>query len=75
MSQPPCVAATPAPTTGNAEIDEALAALDSLADDEVDHHHDRLAGVQDVLTRVLENSRNAPANAVPAALRPGQQHG
>ncbi|MEL4357380.1 MULTISPECIES: hypothetical protein [unclassified Luteococcus] len=58
------------PRTGNAVIDQALAELVGLQESDVAGHHDRLAAAQDVLTGVLETSRNAVQTPIPGVLRP-----
>lgn len=45
----------PAPRTGHAEIDAALARLEELAQLPVNEHHDLLAGVHETLHRVLHD--------------------
>lgn len=63
------------PQTGNAVIDQALAELVGLQETDVAQHHDRLSAAQDVLTGVLETSRNAVQTPIPGVLRPRPQDG
>jgi len=65
---------TPAPVTGNAEVDRALASLAGLGERPVAEHQERLGAVQDVLAAQLEASRHAVASPIPQALRPRTQH-
>lgn len=65
------------PSTGNAVVDRALAEVADLSEVDLAEHHERLSGAQDVLTGVLESSRNAVQTPIPSVLRPRtqEQHG
>lgn len=70
-------AAVAAPSTGNTIVDRALSEVADLSEVGLGEHHDRLSAVQDVLTGVLESSRNAVQTPIPGVLRPNhqEQHG
>lgn len=61
------------PTTGQHDVDRALAALHDLDDHDVATHHDRLAAAQEALARALEDS-GRPVAFIPEALRPRTDH-
>lgn len=69
MTEPAPPEVRPRPVTGNAVIDAALVELGTLADIPLADHHDRLAAVQDVLTGVLESSREAVQTPIPGVPR------
>lgn len=60
---------TAPPSTGNPDVDAALAALSELAERPLAEHHEALAGAHEVLVRQLEAGREAH-NPIPTALRP-----
>ena len=55
MSEPAVDGGTP-PQTGDAEIDRALSELTDLPSTPLSEHHDRLAGVHEVLHQALDCS-------------------
>ncbi|WP_203566688.1 hypothetical protein [Aestuariimicrobium ganziense] len=56
---------SPPPTTGNRLVDAALAEFGDLSQHPPTEHHDRLSQVADVLSSVLENSRDGVQTPIP----------